>query len=160
MVDTEILLSDMKSPSHYCLLTFWTVTSYNNLPTRLSTNFMTLIPRLTFTYLWVVSMEHLQRVWHVSRERLSFNPPFWTCLCSNCSDQISRTCLIFTRPFTLYTPRYTLGFASNKRFLVSDICADECSLTTQINLPSDSYVIDIKADMKSYIPLETAAIFF
>ena len=44
---------------------------------------MTLIPSLTFTELWVVSMEHLQRVCHVSRERLLFLKPgsvplFWT----------------------------------------------------------------------------------
>ena len=31
---------------------------------------MTLIPTLTLTELRAVSMEHLQRVWHASRERL------------------------------------------------------------------------------------------
>ena len=51
---------------------------------RLSTNFMTFIPSLTFTELWVVSMEHLQRVWLASRERLPFRTPgsvphFGTC---------------------------------------------------------------------------------
>ena len=49
-----------------------TVTS---LPIRLSTNFMTFIPSLTFTELWVVSMEHLQRVWLASRERLPLRTP-------------------------------------------------------------------------------------
>ena len=49
-----------------------TVTSQ---PIRLSTNFMTLIPTLTFTELWVVFMEHLQRMWHASRERLLFRTP-------------------------------------------------------------------------------------
>ena len=58
-----------------------TVTS---LPIGLSTNFMTFIPSLTFTELWVVSMEHLQRVWLASRERLPFRRPgsvphFGTC---------------------------------------------------------------------------------
>ena len=62
-----------------------TVTSQ---PIRLSTNFMTFIPILTFTELWVVSMEHLQRMWLASRERLHFRTPgsvphFGTCLCSN-----------------------------------------------------------------------------
>ena len=52
---------------------------------RLSTNFLTLIPTLTFTELWVVSTEYLQRVWHVSRERLPFRTPgsvlfFWDML--------------------------------------------------------------------------------
>ena len=44
-------------------------------PIRLSTNFMTFIPSLTFTELWVVSMEHLQRVWLASRERLPLRTP-------------------------------------------------------------------------------------
>ena len=83
---------------------------------RLSTNFMTLIPSLTFTDLWVVSMEHLQRVLHASRERLPFRTPgsvahFGTCLCFNCWDQMSRACRVFTRFFTLNTPRYFLDFA-------------------------------------------------
>ena len=75
-----------------------TVTSQ---PIRLSTNFMTFIPSLTLTELWVVSMEHLQRVWLASRERLPFRTPgsvplFGTCLCSNCWDQISRTCHVYS----------------------------------------------------------------
>ena len=85
---------------------------------RLSTNFMTFIhvPSLTFTELWVVSMEHLQRVWLASRERLPFRTPgsvplFGTCLCPNCWDQIPRTCHVFTRLFTLNTPWYFLDFA-------------------------------------------------
>ena len=45
------------------------------LPIRLSTNFITFIPSLTFTELWVVSMEHMQRVWLASRERLPFRTP-------------------------------------------------------------------------------------
>ena len=86
-------------------------------PIRLSTNFMTFIPSLTFTELWVVSMEHLQRVWLASRERLPFRTPgsvplFGTCLCSNCWDQIPRTCHVSTRPFALNTPWYFLDFAS------------------------------------------------
>ena len=49
---------------------------------RLSTNFTTLIPSLTCTELWGVSIEHLQRVWYASRERFLFRipgsvPPFW-----------------------------------------------------------------------------------
>ena len=46
--------------------------------------------------LWVVSMEHLQRVWYASRERLPFRTPgsvprCGTYLCSNCWDQIPGT---------------------------------------------------------------------
>ena len=40
-----------------------------------------------------------------------FRPPFVTCLCSNCWDQISRTCRVFTSLLTLNTPRYFLDFA-------------------------------------------------
>ena len=66
--------------------------------------------------LWVVSMEHLQRLWLASRERLTFRTPgsvnlFGTCLCSNCWDQIPRTCHVFTRLFTLNAPWYFLDFA-------------------------------------------------
>ena len=76
---------------------------------------MTLIPNLTFTEFWVVSMEHLPRVWHTSRERLPFRTPgsvplFGTCLCSNCWDLIPQTCLVFTRLFTFNTPWYFLVF--------------------------------------------------
>ena len=41
-------------------------------PIRLFTNFITLIPSITVTELRVVSMGHLQRVWHASTERLPF----------------------------------------------------------------------------------------
>ena len=90
-----------------------TVTSQ---PIRLCTNFMTFIPSLTSTELWVVCMEHLQRVWLASRKSLPFRTPgfvplFGTCLCSNCWDQIPRTCHVFTRLFTLNTPWYFLDFA-------------------------------------------------
>ena len=61
-------------------------------------------------------MEHLQRVWHASRERLPFKrsgsfPHFGTRLCSNCWDQITWTCHVFTRIFTLNTHWYFLDFA-------------------------------------------------
>ena len=96
MVDTGILFTNISPP----LTNVWwhsdpwpTVTSQ---PIRLSTNIVNLIPSLTFTELWVVSMDHLQRVWHNSRERLPFRTPgsfplFGTCLCSKCWDQIPRT---------------------------------------------------------------------
>ena len=40
------------------------------------------VAHLTFTELWMVSMEHLQRVWHANMERLPFRspgsvPPSW-----------------------------------------------------------------------------------
>ena len=42
-----------------------------------------------------------------------FRPHRGTCLCSNCWDQIPRTCHVFTRLFTSNTPWYFLDFACN-----------------------------------------------
>ena len=74
-------------------------------PIRLSTNFMILIPSLTFTDLRVVFIEHLQRVWHASRERLPLRTPgsvpfSGACMCS---DHFSRpyTILMTVQNFTL-----------------------------------------------------------
>ena len=116
MVDTGILFSNMKFPSHECWMTFWPLTNSDYPTNQTFHNSMTLIPTLTFTELRVVSMEHLQRVWHASRERLPFRTPgsvphFGTCLCSNCWDQIPRTSHVFTRFFTPNTPWYFLDFA-------------------------------------------------
>ena len=89
----------------------------------LSTNFRNLISSLALNTEWrVVSMKHLQRVWHATRESLPFRTPdsvslFGTCLCSNCWDQISRTCRVFTRLFTLHNPRYFLDFAQTRALL-------------------------------------------
>ena len=63
-------------------------------------------------------MSGLQRVWLASRERLPFRTPgsvphFGTCWCSNCWDQIPRTCHVFTRLLTSNTPWYFLDFAFN-----------------------------------------------
>ena len=92
-----------------------TVTSQ---PIRLFPNIMTLIPSLTFTelHVWVISMEHFQRLWHASRERFPFRTPgsvplFGTCLCSNYWDQIPRACRVFTRLFALDVPWCFFGFA-------------------------------------------------
>ena len=46
-----------------------------------------------------------------------FRPPFWTCLCSNCWDQIPRTCHVFTRLFTLNTRWYFLDFAFSFKWI-------------------------------------------
>ena len=78
--------------------------------------FHDLYTELDLHRLWVVSMEHLQRVWLASRERLPFRTPgsvphFGTCWCSNCWDQVPRTCHVLTRPFTSNTPWYFLDFA-------------------------------------------------
>ena len=94
-----------------------TVTSQ---PIRLSTNSLTLIQKLTFIELWVVSMEHFQWVWLASRERLLFWTPgsvpiFGTYSCSKCWDQIRRICHVFARLFTYKTTWYFLDFALSSK---------------------------------------------
>ena len=97
-------------------MTFWSLTN-SDLPTNQTFHqFHDLYTELDLHRLWVVSMEHLQRVWLASRERLPFRTPgsvphFGTCWCSNYWDQIPRTCHVFTRPFTSNTPWYFLDFA-------------------------------------------------
>ena len=76
MIDMEILISIMKSPSHTILndiLTLDQLCTVTSIPIRIFTNFITLIPSLTFTELRVV----LQRVWHASREPDTWFRPFW-----------------------------------------------------------------------------------
>ena len=81
-------------------------------PIWLSTNFMTLIPSLTFTELRLVFMEHLQRVWHASRKQLPFRtpgPPFFlNCLCSNCWDRFLELAVFFL-DFSRWLPLGTLS---------------------------------------------------
>ena len=118
MVDMGILFSNMKYPSHECKMTFWSLTNSDFPTDQTFHQFHDLHTELDINRLWVVSMEHLQRVWHASRERLPFRTPgsvphCGTCLCSNCWDQIPRTCHVFTRLFTSNTPWYFLDFASH-----------------------------------------------
>ena len=56
------------------------------------------------------------KYWFEYRERLPFRtlgsvPHCGTCLCSNCWDQIPRTCHVISRLFTSITPWYFLDFA-------------------------------------------------
>ena len=46
-----------------------------------------------------------------------FRPLFGACLCSNCWDQFSRTCRVFSLIFTLNTPQYFLDFALSLCYL-------------------------------------------
>ena len=90
-----------------------TVTS---LPIRLSTNFMTFIIELELH--WIMSGFHGAYATGVASQQGTltlpdtwFRPPFGTCYCSNCWDQIPQTCHVFTRLFTSNTPWYFLDFA-------------------------------------------------
>ena len=117
MVGTGILFNNMKSASNEIKsLTFWPSNSYGDFPTdKTFHQIMIWISSMTFTKLRGVFMEHLQRVWHDSRERLPFwtarSVPFGTCLCSSCLDQFYRTCLVFPRLFAFNIHRYFLDFA-------------------------------------------------
>ena len=123
--------------SHECLMTFWYMTN-SNFPTNQTFHqFHDLDTELNLHRLWMASMEHLQRVWHASRERLPFRtlgsvPHCGTCLCSNCWDRIPRTCHVFTRLFTSNIPWYFLDFASRfiwrlrlSWLLVPSLCKDD-----------------------------------
>ena len=51
--------------------------------------------------------------YHNKKKNLDLNNPFYRpFVFKSCWDQISRTCHVFTRLFTLNTPRYFLDFAS------------------------------------------------
>ena len=113
--------------------------------------FYKLYTELDLHRLWVVSMEHLQRVWHASRERLPFRTPgsvphCGTCLCYNCWDQIPRTCHVFTRLFTSNTPWYFLDFAF-KLYCVPNSSSNEKWLALSTN--SLSYKISNRLQFNS-----------
>ena len=75
MVDMGILFSNMMYPSHECKMTFWSLTN-SDFPTNQTFHqFHDLYTELDLHRLWVVSMEHLIRVWQASRERLPFQTP-------------------------------------------------------------------------------------
>ena len=81
---------------------------------RLFTNFMTLMQILTFAELRVVSMEHLQGVWHTSREEV----PFWTpgsvlCWALLMLQRLKPSSPNFSPLFNLNISRYFLDFALN-----------------------------------------------
>ena len=104
---------------------FWSLTNSDFPTNQTFQQFHDLDTKLDLHRLWVVSMEHLQRVLHASRESLSFRTPgsvphCGTCLCSNCWDQIPRTCHVFTRLFTSNTPWYFLDlFLINAKVLIN-----------------------------------------
>ena len=108
-----------------------TVTSQ---PIRLSTNFMALIPSLTFAESWIISREHLQRVWHASRERLPFRTPcsvprFGTCLCSKLlrPDSSNFPCLYstFHLEYPLVLSRFCLELLLDVEILSHLYCSRE-----------------------------------
>ena len=56
-------------------MTFWSLTNSDFPTDQTFHQFHDLDTELDLHRLWVVSMEHLQRLWHASRERLPFRTP-------------------------------------------------------------------------------------
>ena len=117
MVDTGILFINMKYSSHECLMTIWPLNSYSDIPTNqtfhqfhdLDTDLD--LHRITsgFYGAFATVVACLQGT--LTLPDNWFHLAFGTCLCSNCWDQFSRTCQVFSRLVTLNTPRYFLDFA-------------------------------------------------
>ena len=132
MVDTMILFKNKKkSPSHECLMPFWSLTSCSDLPTdHTLDHFMTVTPKLTFTESREVSVEYLQQVGHASRERLPFQTPgsvaFWTCICSNCWVHF---------PKIVHWPTFHFEYAPT--------CIERSKLSSWLCLLSMCYTLDI-----------------
>ena len=82
-----------------------------NWPYTMTTTYWSdFVPNSTFTEFWVVSIEHLRRVWHADRGRLllsdTWSCPFGTCICSTCWDQSFSELVII---FPDYALRISLG---------------------------------------------------
>ena len=80
---------------------------------RLFTICMTLIPSSTITESRLFSKDHLQRVWHGSRECLPFAThsfvSFWTYKCSDCWQQFSQTSRDFHAiPLRIYHDSFSI----------------------------------------------------
>ena len=74
---------------------------------------------MTFAELWMVSIEHLLRVWLASSERL----PFRTCLCSNCWDTCTKERVCFeTKENILTLWKYTRGRTRSETFQYRSHC--------------------------------------
>ena len=96
-------------------MAFWSLTNRDFPTNQTFHQFHDLDIELELWRLWVVSMEHLQWVWHASRERLPFRtpgsvPPLWDLLV-----------LQLLRPDSSNsnTPWYFLDFALNYKLLPS-----------------------------------------
>ena len=116
-------------------MTFWSLTN-SDFPTNQTFHqFHDLDTELDLHRLWVVSMEHLQRVWHASRERLPLRTPgsvpfVGACMCSDCWDQFPRLYI------DLMT--YQVDFHRIERF-PSSIC-DGCGMPAGSAYPSGHLV--------------------
>ena len=71
-------------------------------------------------------MEHLRRVWHASRERLSSRPLFFGLVYASIVEtSFPELAVSFSRLFTLNTPRYFLDFAFDRRQQIVVECFDQ-----------------------------------
>ena len=96
-------------------MTFWSLTN-SDFPTNQTFHqFHDLDTELDLHRLWVVSMEHLQRVWHASRERLLLRTPgpvpYGICKCSFVETTVTQsyiTPVYDTFPWLDFLPNLTL----------------------------------------------------
>ena len=91
-------------------MTFWSLTN-SDFPTNQTFHqFHDLDTELDLHRLWVVSMEHLQRVWHASRERLPFRTPGSVPILGLANAPIVETKFLELAMFLLdFSPRIPLG---------------------------------------------------
>ena len=73
-----------------------------------------------FTEFWVVSIEHLRRVWHADRQGTLTHPdtwsrPFGTCICSACWDQSFSELVVILPDFALRISLGTFSISHNWR---------------------------------------------
>ena len=117
IVNTGILFSNMKYPSHECSMTLRPSTSYINFPTDqifhqfhdLDTEFD--LRRITSGFHGAFATDVACQQGTLTLSDTLLSSLSGTCLYSNCWDQFSRTCRIFSRLLTLNIPGYFLVFA-------------------------------------------------
>ena len=120
MVDTGVLFSNIKSPSHECSMISWSLTSNNDFPTyQIFDQFRDLdnelVPnQITSGFYGTFATGVACQQGTLILPDTCFLTTFGTCLCSYYSDQFSRTCHVFSRLFVLNIPRYFLDFACSR----------------------------------------------
>ena len=95
----EVSLSRMLNDILFRFL-FWSLTNSDFPTDHTLQKFHGIDTELDFHRIMSGYREHLQRLWHDSKERLPIRTPgsvplLGACLCSNCWNQIPRTCHVF-----------------------------------------------------------------
>ena len=117
-------------------MTFWSLTN-SDFPTNQTFHqFHDLDTELDLHRLWVVSMEHLQRVSHASRERLPYRTPGSVPILGLANAPIVETKFLELAMSLLdFSPRIPLGTFSILLIGQSDIDPRTIDLNLNVNLP-------------------------